>query len=231
TLTNNSTGATVAGTFSGSTPVGTATITVGSNTLTLTAVGSGSDTCSSSTAGTFLNTGAGGTAIAKDFTDAINACVGLYPAVGVTAARGGAVVTLTTTTVGSAASLAVGLGSPALTNFSCGSVTPGSDGSPGCATSTTGTFALGTDATTQATNFAAAINICPTAAGVTASSSSGTVTITARTGGTGGNSIALAKTLTNFSWTRANLTGGTNGDNPPPNCTSCSGSTCLSTTP
>ena len=74
----------------------------------------------------------------------------------------------------------------------------------------TGTnFLIGGTTTITATNLAAAIVRNGNTAGVTATSAAAVVTITAITHGAGGNSITLAKTLTNFTWAGATLTGGT----------------------
>jgi hypothetical protein len=85
-----------------------------------------------------------------------------------------------------------------------------------CTGSTSGTFvySTGLSASLQAANLAAAINACEntySAVGVTATSSSGTVTVTAASSGAAGNTIALATTLGNFSWTGSatKLAGGT----------------------
>jgi hypothetical protein len=65
----------------------------------------------------------------------------------------------------------------------------------------------------DAATLAALINApnCGSFVGVSATSSSETVTVTATTGGTSGNSIALSKTLTAFTWGGSTLSGGVNG--------------------
>jgi hypothetical protein len=91
---------------------------------------------------------------------------------------------------------------------------PGYTGSNACTSSTAGTFVLDTNPTNLATNLAAAITACHgsySAVGVTAIPSSGMVTVTAATAGTGGNSIALAEGLSNFTWSGSDLSGGLDG--------------------
>src|SRR5205814_3503580 len=61
-------------------------------------------------------------------------------------------------------------------------------------------------------------------------SNTNTVTVTARTQGTGGNSITLGKTLTGFAWTASPMAGGSNGSNTGSNFAFWSGSTAVSTT-
>lgn len=78
--------------------------------------------------------------------------------------------------------------------------------------SNTGTnFQIGTSTTVTAGNLVSAINrTAATNTIVTAGNSGAVVTITAKTSGTGGNSITLAKTLNNFSWSGSTLAGGIN---------------------
>jgi hypothetical protein len=91
------------------------------------------------------------------------------------------------------------------------------DGTNGCTGNTTGTFATSTDLPTLASNLATAIQACTshTTVGVTASATGGTVSLTAATAGTGGNSISLSPTTTTngFKWSASPLSGGTDGDN------------------
>jgi hypothetical protein len=87
-------------------------------------------------------------------------------------------------------------------------VSGNSAGFNACGSPTTGTFATSSSTTTLATNLAAAINACPVAAGVSATSSGAVVTITARTAGSGGNSITTASSLPVFTWTNPTLVGG-----------------------
>lgn len=71
-------------------------------------------------------------------------------------------------------------------------------------------FQLGATTTDTATNLANAINRNGGTVGATASSSTNVVTVTAGTwGATAGTDITLAKTLGNFTWAGASLTGGT----------------------
>jgi hypothetical protein len=79
------------------------------------------------------------------------------------------------------------------------------------APSTTGTnFALSTNTTTAATNLATAINNNPST-GVTATSTTNVVHVTASVGGTAGNSLGTTETLVAFSWGGTTLAGGANG--------------------
>ena len=177
----------------------------------VTAGSNGSNGCSSATTGTFA-TGSTTAAVASNIAAAINSCNSSYPAVGVTA-------NYTSGNTFTVASPAFG---PFLTEsgsnltglFSWGSVVVGSTGTNGCTSSTSGTLAYGSSATTMASNLVAAITACGAAypaVGVTAALSGAVVTVTASTAGTGGNSIALGNTLSNFTWTGADLSGGSDG--------------------
>ena len=163
--------------------------------------------CTSPTTGTFAS---GSTsAIASNIAAAINACNSSYPAVGVTAtyASGNS---FTVSGVAAGPYLAVGA-SNNTGLFSWGAVTAGSAGTNSCSSSTSGTFATSNNVSTLATNLETAINDCPAAAGVTASSTLGGVILTARTAGSSGNTIALGNTASNFSWASADMTGGSDG--------------------
>lgn len=84
-------------------------------------------------------------------------------------------------------------------------------GSNNCKSSTAGAFLQSSTLGTDATNLAATITACNTsdsAVGVTATAAAGVVTVTAAAAGTGGNSIGLAETLSNFTWSGTQLTGG-----------------------
>ena len=84
----------------------------------------------------------------------------------------------------------------------------------GAATSA-GQFELGTDSTSAAANLAAAVNgtdgVNSANANVTASVAGSVITITAKIGGTAGNSLALSDSLDAFTWASSAtaLTGGT----------------------
>src|SRR5208337_3531112 len=158
--------------------------------------------------GTFAS-GSSIAAEAANIAAAINACNSSYPAVGVTASYTSG-STFTVSSVAAGPYLAVGASNNAGL-FSWGTVTAGSAGSNACTGSTTGTFAANSSAVTLATNMAAAITACTAAAGVTAVESGPVVTLTASTAGTGGNSIALGSTTSNFSWSGSTLSGGTDG--------------------
>lgn len=199
---------TVSSTTLGS-PASSLTLTKSASNFVWSTVTSGSSTngCTSPTTGTF---GSGTTAkIASNIAAAINACNTAYPAVGVTASYStGNTFTVTSTIAGPY--LAVGASNNAGL-FSWGTVTAGTAGSNSCGSSTSGTFGSSSNVFTLATNLAAAINACPAAVGVTAVASGPVVFLTADTPGTSGNSIALGTTTPNFSWSGADLTGGTDG--------------------
>jgi hypothetical protein len=94
---------------------------------------------------------------------------------------------------------------PGPSSTSCSSRSP---------TSNTGSFHVGlASGALDATNLANLIDApnCGSFVGVSAMSSSQTVTVTATAPGTGGNNIALANTLTQFAWGGNTLTGGANG--------------------
>jgi hypothetical protein len=169
--------------------------------------GSPSNGCSSPTTGIFA-AGATTAAEAANIAAAITACNSSYPAVGVTASYTSG-STFTVSSVAAGPSLAVGA-SNNTGLFSWGTVTAGSAGTNTCPSSTAGTFATSNNPITLATNLAAAINACPAAAGVTATSTLGGVILTARTAGSSGDS-ALGSTLSNFTWAGSNMIGGTDG--------------------
>ncbi len=168
----------------------------------------GSNGCTSATTGTFAG-GSSTAAEAANIAAAINACNSSYPAVGVTASYTSG-STFTVSSVAAGPYLAVGASNNAGL-FSWGTVTAGTSGTNTCPSSTTGTFATSNSTVTLATNLAAAINACPAAAGVTAIAAGPVVTVTASTAGSSGNSIALGSTTSNFTWSGADLSGGTDG--------------------
>ncbi len=174
----------------------------------VTAGTNGTNACASSTSGSFA-TGSSTAIVASNLAAAINACTASYPVVGFSASY----VSGSTFTISSVAAgpyLAVGAANNAGL-FSWGTVTVGSSGTNACPSSTTGTFATSNSTTTLASNLAAAIAACPAAAGVTATSVGAVVTVTASTPGSSGNSIALGKTMPTFTWSGADLSGGTDG--------------------
>src|SRR5439155_6299785 len=187
----------------------------------------GSNTCPTSTGGTFASNSST-TTLATNLRTAIGLCPA---AAGVTATSSTNTVTVTSTTLGSSGTLSVGA-SNNTGIFSWGAVTAGSNGTNTCPTNTTGTFAVDSTTSGLASNLAAAINACPTPAtvGVTAGASGSMVTLTAATLGTGGNSITLADTSSAFAWTAGTLAGGTDGSNTGTNFQFSSGSAPLSTT-
>ncbi len=169
----------------------------------------GTNGCTSATTGTFA-TGSTTAAVASNIAAAINSCNASYPAVGVIAnyTSGDSAFTVTSPAPGP---FLTESGSNLTGLFSWGSVVAGGAGTNTCTSSTSGTFAASNSTTTLASNLAAAIAACPAATGVTATSSGAFVTVTARATGTGGNNIAIANGLSNFTWSGSGLTGGTDG--------------------
>ena len=209
TATSNGAVATITSTTLGS-PASSLTLSKTARHFLWSAVTSGlpsTNGCTSATTGTFASGSAA--TVASNIAAAINACNSSYPAVGVTASYTSG-STFTVSSVAPGPYLAVGA-SNNTGLFSWGTVTAGSAGTNTCSSSTSGTFAASNSVATLATNLAAAINACPAAAGITASSTLGGVILTARTAGSSGNSIALGNTLSNFTWSGADLTGGTDG--------------------
>lgn len=177
------------------------------------------NSCTSATTGTLNLSSTPGTE-ASYLAAAINTCAASYPAVGVTAtATAGGTVTVTDTVEGSAATLALGENA---SNFTWGSVTPGYNGSNGCTSATTGTFATGSTTAIVASNIAAAINSCNAAypaAGVTANYLAGTNTFTVSSPYAGPFLTESGSNLSSlFSW--GTVVAGTAGSNTCPSSTS-----------
>jgi hypothetical protein len=229
------------GTFAGEPASGqTVTITNGSNVLTLTVgaastatvtfagepsanatIGIGTATFEFETGGTGCGTGdicvarsATHATDASNFEAAVNANL-----TNVIATVASNVVTLTNAT---AAAISISSSKPTQAELDGGTTSPVSLAAPtatdgnGCASgsSIAGTFLNEGTAAAEAAALAAAITNCnaaKAAVGVSATSSAGTVTVTADAAGTTGNSIALAEGLTNFTWSAATLSAGTNG--------------------
>ncbi len=169
----------------------------------------GTNGCTSATTGTFA-TGNTTAAVASNIAAAINSCNSSYPAVGVVAnyTSGNSTFAVSNPAPGP---FLTESGSNLSGLFSWGTVVTGTAGTNTCTSSTSGTFAASNSTTTLASNLAAAIAACPAAAGVTATSSGSAVTITARTTGSSGNSIAIAEGLSNFTWSGSTLSGGIDG--------------------
>src|SRR5204862_6427701 len=212
-LTNNASIAASTATFVGQGAAGkTLTLVNNTQTLTLTDVSSGSNACSSATAGTYVNN-ASTTTEATNLAAAINSCHTSFPTVGFTASASGSGVTVTGTGLGAATfgGTETSGGGHAL-NWSATSA--GSNGTNACASSTTGTFASSLNTTTLASNLAAAINLCPVGAGVTATSSTNTVTVTSRTAGDSSiSAFTVAASNNTGIYTCDSSTAGTNGTN------------------
>jgi len=221
-MTTNATPGTANGTFSG-TSTGTITITntagATSNALVLTMSSSGTNTCTSSTAGTVLNSSTASTE-AGNVATAITNCYSSYPAIGVNATHTGTNTYFTVTATTPGPFLAV---SESASSFSWGSVSGNSAGSATCSSSTAGTFATvpsGTNGASAAglgdlaSNLSAAITACNTshsAVGATGSYTSGSsFTVTDTTPGdfttfsVGGGAGGI------FSW-GSGVTAGTDG--------------------
>jgi hypothetical protein len=169
----------------------------------------GTNGCTSATTGTFA-TGSSTASVASNIAAALNSCNSSYPAVGVTAnyTAGNSSFTLISPAPGP---FLAESGSNLTGLFAWSSVVTGSAGTNSCASSTSGTFASSNSCTTLAVNLATAIDACPAAAGVTATSSGANLTVTARTPGSSGNSIALGNAMSNFSWAGSDLSGGSDG--------------------
>jgi hypothetical protein len=195
------------------TSTGTVTITysggTSSNKLVITAVTSGTNGCSAATTGTFVTSTSSATR-ATNFNSAIAACYSSYPAIGITPSYTANSSTVTLTAVLPGNFLTV---SKTLTNSTLSTATTGSNGSRTCTSSTTGTYVTSNSTTTLASNLVAAINACntayPAAVGVTSTSATNKVTVTASTPGPSGNSIGLNSTSGFFAWNGSTLTGGT----------------------
>lgn len=125
----------------------------------------------------------------------------------VTATRASNVVTVTAITFGTSGNTIM------LSTSSGGRMTvSGATLSGGVNGSNTGTnFLLDGNNTNAATNLAAAIVRNNAGVGVTATSNGSTVTVTATTAGSAGNSITLTGVLNNFSWSGGTLSGGNDG--------------------
>ncbi len=178
---------------------------------------SGTNGCTSATAGTFIVSTYPSTS-ATNLANAINACNSSYSAVGVTAYAVGNVVTVTSTTLGSPAS-SLTLSNTA-SNFVWSAVTSGGSSTNGCINPTIGTFVSGGSTAATAANIAAAINTCNSsypAVGATASYTSGnTFTVSSVAGGPY-LAVGASNNAGLFSW--GTVTAGSAGTN------ACTGST------
>jgi hypothetical protein len=195
-----------------------------SNTLVMSPVTSGSNTCTSAAAGTFVNS-TSSTTRATNFNTAIGACHTSYSAIGVTSGRSSSTDTLTADLPGNFLTV-----TNSLTNTTgSGVLTAGTNGSNICSSSTLGKFATSSTPATLASNLYTAINACNgsySAVRATASYTSGTsFTVTATVPGTagafGGSGITGI-----FAW--SGVTAGVNGSNSCP--ASTTGTYAMSTT-
>ena len=178
---------------------------------------SGSGTIPGPAAGSFVVTGVAAT----DATNLIAAIgvAGQGSSVGVTAASGGSgVVNLTASTIG-AGSNTIALSNGTATNFAWSGTTLSGGITQQCVTTcnnggveyfgVTSAAGAADSAATIAGNMVAAFNANVGSVGILATNPSGaTVTITATTAGTAGNSITLTEGLVNFSWASGTLAGG-----------------------
>ncbi|MGD0792933.1 MAG: hypothetical protein ABR920_14295 [Terriglobales bacterium] len=187
------------------------------NTGSIPGYTSGTNGCTSTTAGTFIVSSLPAT-VASNLANAINACNSSFPTVGVTAYSTGTVVTIASTTLGSPASTLT-LGGNA-SNFVWSAVTTGSPGSNGCTSATTGTFASGSSNAAEASNIAAAINACNSsypAVGVTASYTSGSTFTVSSVAAGPYLAVGASNNSGLFSW--GTLTAGSAGTNTCPSST------------
>lgn len=211
TMTPNtsSTTSSAQGTFTG-TPNSGGTITVAGVVFTASTSVSSPGNCSSATAGTYLINGTNGSATNLFNTIGSASCQTTY-AVPFTATNPSAgKVTVTAKTAGLQGNLAP---TASTTNFSWTTITAGAGGNY-CTSSTTGGFTTSTTVTTSASDLVAAIAFCPATIGVSAATTgSGGIKLTALTAGTGGNSIDVSESLSDFSWagSATALSGGSDG--------------------
>lgn len=174
----------------------------------------GTNTCTSSTSGTFAASNST-TTLASNLATAIAACPA---AAGISASSSGSAVTITARSAGPAGNnIAIAEG---LSNFtwSGSNLSGGSDG-----TTTGTTFAYSSAgamvSTAQlATNIATAINANSTLSTVVSATPVGSqVIVTALAPGTAGNSYGSTASLPGFAWSGATLTGGLDGATVEPN--------------
>ena len=173
-----------AGTFTGSTDLTWSGITTGSN-------GTGPSCTSSSpfTANYVVAQTVAG--LANNAVAAINSCP---TSAGIVATyTTGGNFTVANSTFGSATSTLSTTSSNVTGIFSWGTLTVGNNGSNGCSTNTTGTYAYSSTLSTLASGLNAAIGACAshTTTGVTSATSGNGVLLTAAAAGSGGNSITL----------------------------------------
>ena len=124
----------------------------------------------------------------------------------VTATQATNVVTATAISWGTAGNVTLATSSGGRVTVSGATLTGGIDQD-----NTGANFGLNGNTTTAATNLAAAVNRNGATVGVSATSATTVVTVTATTAGAAGNSITLAKTLGNFTWSAGTLSGGADG--------------------
>ncbi len=185
--------------------------TLSPNTDSISGYATGTNGCTSTTAGTFIVSSTPATA-ATNLANAINACNTSYAAVGVTAYATGAVVRIASTTFGSPAS-SLTLGGTA-SNFLWSSVTTGSSPTNGCTSATTGTFASRSSTAAVASNIAAAINACNSsypAVGLTATYASGSRFTVSGTAGGPYLAVGASNNTNLFTW--GAVTAGSAGTN------------------
>ena len=153
--------------------------------------------------------GASNTATAANLATAINgSCVNsCVPSPLVTATSSGNVVTVRAITFGTSGN-SIPLSA---NNTTGGNVTvSGATLTGGSGTMAATQFPYSGLTTMQlAMDIVTAINANSSTAGVTATSVGNVITVTANTGGTGGNSIGVSESLTGFAWGGSTLTGGT----------------------
>ena len=196
-----------AGTYTGSTDLTWSGITTGSN-------GSGPSCTSSSPFTADYVVAQTVVGLAQNAVAAINSCP---TSAGIVATyTTGGNFTVANSTFGSATSTLSTTSSNVTGIFSWGTLTVGNNGSNGCSTNTTGTYAYSSTLSTLATNLNTAIGDCTThtTTGVTSTTTGAPangVLLTAAAAGSGGNSITLGGGSGIFTWSGANLTGGSDG--------------------
>ncbi len=151
--------------------------------------------------------------LAQNAVAAINSCP-TSAGVVATYTTGGA-FTVANSTFGSATGTLSVADSNVTGIFGWSGVTAGGTGSNACTGNTTGTYAYSGTLSTLATNLSTAIGDCGshTTTGVTATAGTPAngITLTAAAAGSGGNSISLGNASGVFTWSGADLTGGSDG--------------------
>jgi hypothetical protein len=172
------------------------------------------------------------TQLATNITTAINANSTLTALFTTTST--GAVITVTDKTAGSGGNSYTSTSS--MTGFAWGSgtLTGGSDGTTGATTFAYWSVNAPVSATQLATNITSAINanttLQNTTMGVSATSSTNAITVTARAAGSTGNTLGTANNFSGLTWGKATLSGGADGTTSGTTFAYWSGNAAVSTT-